>query len=717
MPERSSRRELACVALAYLVLTLWWIWPLTLHLATHTSSESPAPMVDADFYLIAWALTWGAHVLVRAPWDLFHANSFYPSTLSLAYSEHFFGQQPLFAPTYWLTGNPVLAVNVLIVAGNVASATAMYALVRRFATAPGAFVAGLVFAFCPWRYHSFWHIHMLGVQYLPLTIVLAERWFRDARTRDAVLLGVVLTSHLLSSVYLAYIMVLLLAVYSPLALWRWRRRMDLRRILGFGAAGLTAAIAMGLLCLPYFHLMRLGLIPAYGPEGRAPPIGVFAAPRMLDHYLREEGVGRLGYVLALVALLPPWRGRRWPVLLGVLLAVTGVLIASGPLLVWGSRTIPTPFNFLAATLPGFGAIRVAVRFALLTQLGLSLLIGLAVTRLAAFAPPPARWPLAAVVALAIFWTWSPIPPRRLDAQPVGAAVPPVYPWLAEHGGGRAVLEVPMLDMTGEARRMFLSHVHWLPMVNGYSGYPPATARHVLWLARWLPGGRALQSIVDTVDVGWIVVHTDELPSARGWEQRLPAGLRVAAQFPDTLVLDVSLPGNRARRARFLSDRETIEGVPLAPLGDRCPGRIELAAPPPTTVALGATVTIPIVLHNDGDRPWPGFGFVPRHLVELNRCLRRTDDEPCWFEPVSLPADVHPGRPLRMDVSSPRRRSRSGRTASDRARPARRRSVRRLRRRVRSRCRSTSCPRRVRRRRVRATRGYKGVRSDRSMDAA
>jgi hypothetical protein len=643
-----SRRELAGIALAYLLLTVWWTWPLARRLSTHAWLAASG-VVNADYYLVVWALAWGAHALVRAPWDVFQANTFHPSTVSLAYSEHFLGQQPLFAPTYWATGNPVLAANVLIIAANVASATAMFVLVRRFAIAPAAFLAGLLFAFYPWRHDTLWHFHLLAVQYLPLTIVLAERWFRAARARDAVLLAIVLTLHLLSSVYLAYVMVLLLAVYTPLALWHWRRHLDLRRLLGFGAAGLVAASAMGLASLPYLRLMDLGLIPAYDAEGRPPPIGILAAPRLLDDYLRHQGIGWIGYVLALVALAPPWRGRGWPLLIGSLLAVTGVLIASGPLLLVGPWAIPTPFPWLAAALPGFGAIRVLVRFVILAQTGLALLAGLGATRLFAVAPERARWALAGAVAVAIFWTWRPADALRLQAQPVAETVPPVYRWLAEHGAGRVVLEEPPLDFTGEARRMFLGTVHWLPTVNGYSGYPPRTAAYVHGLAGGLPDPRALQAIVDTVDVGWIVVHTDELPRARGWERRLPDGLRVAARFPDTLVFDVSLPGDGARRARFLSDRETLEGLPLDPLGERCPGRIALGGAPPATVAEGGTVTIPVVLHNDGDRPWPGFGFVPRHLVALKACIRRADDRTCWAEALPLPADVHPGRPVPVDV--------------------------------------------------------------------
>lgn len=649
MADSRSWRGLLFAAVAYFILTLWWIWPLPLHLATHSSSEPPNPIIDADYHLVVWALSWGAHALVRAPWDVFHANTFHPSTLSLAYSEHLLGQQPFFAPTYWLTGNPVLATNVLIVAVNVASATAMFALVRRFATVEGAFVAGVLFAFCPWRSHGFYHPHMLGVQYVPLVPLLAERWFARAWTRDAVLLGIALTLHMLSSVYLAFVMVVLLAIYLPLACWRWRARLDRRRLAGLGVVCAVAATVMALASLPYLHLMRLGLISSYTADGLPTPIGITAAPLMLARYLRSEGVGPVGYALALVALLPPWRRHRWPLALGTSLALAGVLLAAGPTPTLGRWTMPTPYGLLVETLPGFGTVRVVVRFAVLAQAGLALLAGLGVARLLARAPGIAGWPLAVAVSAAILWTWSPIGPRRLEARAVGATVPPVYRWLAEHGAGRVVLELPDGGFTTEARRMFLGTVHWLPTVNGYSGYPPRTASHLQQLAARLPDGAALQALVDLVDVGWIVVHTGELPSARDWEARLPDGLRLAARFPDALVLDVTRAGDATRRARLLSERETVDGVPRLSLGDRCPGRIELVGGVPPVTA-GSTVRMELLLHNDGDRPWPAFGFVRPHLVELVACVRPAGDARCAGVPTPLPVDLHPGRSLRMDVS-------------------------------------------------------------------
>jgi len=107
--------EVAAVTTVYLALALWWLWPLPAVLATHSAYSASGPFAGsqvADWYLMVWELAWGAHALATDPTRLFYANAFYPASLSLAYSEHLLGHQPLFAPTYWASGNAVLAVNV-----------------------------------------------------------------------------------------------------------------------------------------------------------------------------------------------------------------------------------------------------------------------------------------------------------------------------------------------------------------------------------------------------------------------------------------------------------------------------------------------------------------------------------------------------------------------------------------------------------------------------
>jgi asparagine N-glycosylation enzyme membrane subunit Stt3 len=124
---------------------------------------------------------------------------------------------------------------------------AAYALARRFTSPPAAALAGLLYAFAPFRY-ALAHVHMLGTFWLPLALLGTERWLGDAkpRRRYAVLVAVAVAMQGLSSVYLAYAMLVAYAVYLPLALLRWRHNLDRRRLTILGVALLCSAVAIGL---------------------------------------------------------------------------------------------------------------------------------------------------------------------------------------------------------------------------------------------------------------------------------------------------------------------------------------------------------------------------------------------------------------------------------------------------------------------------------------
>ena len=135
--------RIALVVLGYLALTAWWLWPLPLHLGDHfVYPPSVTPFIAADLHLITWALAWDTHALLTSPLSLFDANIFHPAPSSLAFSEHFLGYVPLFAPAWLLTGNAVLASNVVIVLTFPLCALATYALARRFVAPAPAFLAG-----------------------------------------------------------------------------------------------------------------------------------------------------------------------------------------------------------------------------------------------------------------------------------------------------------------------------------------------------------------------------------------------------------------------------------------------------------------------------------------------------------------------------------------------------------------------------------------------
>ncbi|HYV57780.1 MAG TPA: hypothetical protein VE911_09545, partial [Candidatus Nitrosopolaris sp.] len=446
----------------------------------------------------------------------------------------------------------------------------------------------------------------------------------------------------------------LVLAYGPfllVALWHWRSRLDRRRLVGLGIAVSVVAVVMIMVSLPYLRLRQLGVIPSYGGEDDAPSLGLipFIATAQVRKYLYERGIGPVGYLLALVAVLPPWRGRRDPWLAGVLVAAVGTLAAFGPGILIGGREYASPYRLLGL-LPGFGTVRLPTRFVLVAQLGFALLAGLGLGRLLAGRRHWLVWPIAlAAIALGVR-SFSPLPKIPLHAESTGDRVPAAYRWLGAHGEGRPLLDLPGTAFHEAAHRMYFSTFHWLPIVDGYSGYGLRTPAHLAWLARGLPDEGTLQNLVDTVDIGWILVHRDALSPAEAarWRGPLPRGLEPAGEWGNDLLLRVTRPVLQDRRADLLSPLRTPGGVPLEPLQE-CPGTLRLAVPAPDPWPSRARAQVQVEVANLGRKAWPGFGFIPRHLVQLRACIRKPEEASCGSQPIPLPADVPPGGRVRVAI--------------------------------------------------------------------
>ena len=667
-PERGARRaelpqasplrplELVLCALLYGALGIWWLWPLPSLARTYAYDfTAKLDLVQADYQLISWALSWGAHALVHAPLDLFRGNIFFPSTLALAYTDHFLGYAPLYAPIFWLTNNPVLSTNVLVIALQPLCALGMYAFARRFVEPPAALLAGLLFGFMPWRLSSLPHYHMLGIQYLPLALLFTERWLDTAKARDAVLLALCLALQATSSAYLAYALSIAYAAYLPLAWWGFRRSLDRRRLVGLAAAVAAAGAVVVLLGIPYVRLRQVGMIPAYDDPTSATPFGLMAytVGMAMSDFFRSQSFGWAAYGLSAIALLPPWRGRGRAVLIGVCLVVLATMLAYGPDARIGSFALWTPYRLLMRLVPGFSSIRLPVRFVVVTQVGMSLLAALGLAAITSLLPRFFVWP-AAVVALALA-AWSAPLPRELPPlveQPFTTRLPPEVAWLAEHGDGRSLLELPPSKFSERTHRMLLSTFHWLPLVDGYSGYTPRSADLVFAAARGLPTEKGLSNVLDLVDLGWILVHLDQIHGeARAtWERALPPGLEVAGRWDNALLLRVTRRGDPARQARLFDPARTLEGTPLARVGDRCPGELRLISAPPQPWPTNQPAHVSVEVRNDSDQPWPAHGALPRHLLMLTACLGKEAAENCRSEPTPLPADVPAHGSVQVEVS-------------------------------------------------------------------
>ena len=173
-----------------------WLWVPALFLAltalmTWQQLASPYSVGDTGDPLFSiWRLSWVAHQLPRDPLRLFDANIFYPELRTLAYSDAMLATALMAAPLLWLGVHQVLVYNIVLVLSFAASGVAMYALVRTLTgDRAAAFVAGVAFAFYPFRFEHYSHLELQVTFWMPLALLMMHRTMTTGRARDGAVTG------------------------------------------------------------------------------------------------------------------------------------------------------------------------------------------------------------------------------------------------------------------------------------------------------------------------------------------------------------------------------------------------------------------------------------------------------------------------------------------------------------------------------------------------
>ncbi|HEV8118185.1 MAG TPA: hypothetical protein VGQ32_06645, partial [Thermoanaerobaculia bacterium] len=235
-------REVALAALFFLLATIVLTWPIAPH-----ARDGLADIWDAK--LNAWILHWDFHQLFRDPLHLYDANIFHPDRYALAFSENLLGASVFAFPLYAAGVSTLAAYNFVFLLGMFLSAMAAWALAREITGDPvAASVAGIVFAFCPFRLAQIPHIQHQWGAFLALTLLFLLRYLGAGRRRDAVLFAVCFAWNALCNVHYAIfsglLIVFVVAYLGVAGGWRaFRPRL----------ARVAASVAIaGLVLVPFF---------------------------------------------------------------------------------------------------------------------------------------------------------------------------------------------------------------------------------------------------------------------------------------------------------------------------------------------------------------------------------------------------------------------------------------------------------------------------------
>ena len=296
--------------LAYAFIALYLTYPLVLQ------SGSALPSDAGDPILNTWILSWNARSLPFTT-DWWNAPVFYPAEGVLAFSENLLGLSILSTPVIWLTNNPLLAYNLVFLLSFPLSGAAAYLLAFELTRRrDAAWVAGLLFAFCPYRMEQLSHLQVLVSFWMPLALFGLQVYLRDGRARWLVLFGSALLFQGLSNLYFLLFFPVLVAMWL---LWftptvgRWRT------LACVGIAWVVASLPLVPLLLTYQAVHdRFSFVRSPGEmrEYSADVMALFSASSLLslwgwlDHFKRAEGSLFPGLTVVLLVGLALAR-RRW----------------------------------------------------------------------------------------------------------------------------------------------------------------------------------------------------------------------------------------------------------------------------------------------------------------------------------------------------------------------------------------------------------------------
>jgi len=212
-----GRRELLWVILVGVGLALLSTWPLVLHMRSRIAPDLGDPVRTA------WQIAWVGHALLHSPGHLWDANAFYPRPLSLAFSDSLLG----YGPTAFFGSGTVAALvryNLLFLLAWSLCFVGAYLLARELGAGRlGGAVAGIAFAYAPYRVTEAGHLHVISSGGIPLALFLLLRGYRRGG-RGLIIAGWLVAAWQISlgftlGLQFSYLL-LVLAVLAALYWWR-----------------------------------------------------------------------------------------------------------------------------------------------------------------------------------------------------------------------------------------------------------------------------------------------------------------------------------------------------------------------------------------------------------------------------------------------------------------------------------------------------------------
>ncbi len=173
-------------AVVLLLFTSVFFWPIISHISSYSEGG------DAMFN--SWTLARDQHCILRQGCPNYaNGNIFFPHKDSMLYSETQLSAGLLTLPLYFINDNPIFSYNVMTVMSFFLMAFFMYLLAKYLSKGNElvSILAGVLFAYSPFRMAALSHLQNSSIFYLPLAFLLIFKFF-DTKKRGY-LVGLLVT--------------------------------------------------------------------------------------------------------------------------------------------------------------------------------------------------------------------------------------------------------------------------------------------------------------------------------------------------------------------------------------------------------------------------------------------------------------------------------------------------------------------------------------------
>ena len=591
---------------AFLLLSVVLTWPLILHMDAALDSE-------ADTLMFASVLhTFRANAVTR-PLALLTAPFYHPRPHTLSAVFHNYAVGLAYIPIYQIARHPVRAYNILYLLTLALDGFAMYRLVRYLTgeRLPG-FIAGFIFAFCPFRVANFQYIPFLTNYWIVFSLLCLFRYFHRLSRRRASRLTLVgwafflyllqCLSDIVAGAYfaIAFFPVLICGLAVNRRQLRSGSVTKIVTLCAVLAACLAAATAPLRSIRKAMTEERVAwdvetvqeICPAVSSYLASPPGNTLYGTASRGWAMNARQVnfyGAAAWLLAVIGFLSERRAAHFfsRAMLGLFafICLAAFLLSLGPWiqLAPGRTLCPGPSMLVYALCP---ALRTLGGLGMVILLFLCIMAGFGVKWLAD-ALERSRLCRRAVVGAglcAVLATEYASYPPTTWGEPfflIPRDPPAVYRWLMLRGDNAPLIELPMPwepeEVGGalglDTAAMYWSNFHGRRIVNGQTAFAYPEYKIVVDQMKLFPSRETID-ILRLLGVRYVVVHVGRLPRLEWQRELVRAHPEAAYDWRATLDRLDRFGGELALRVKAGGDRL----YEILPAGDS-------PSPPPPCVPL------------------------------------------------------------------------------------------------------------------------------------